>query len=251
MTIGALTLAGIPALSSFFSKDLILEASFESGHVLLTAAAALTSLLTAIYAWRLIAVTFLGTARRHYLVGHEAPNTMRVPMGILAGCCVLVGWIFVPIHWVAWPGMLLSAVLAIGGVLVAWYVYIASPSTRKQLDFQFAPITRALRNRWYIDAAFEDHFVEGVVLRTAAGAAAMDTLLVDGGVNGIALLSGRLSTITDWFDSRFVDGGVRLVAAAARFFSWPFRAVQSGFVQSYVLIFVVGALAALGFCLIR
>jgi NADH-quinone oxidoreductase subunit L len=251
MTIGALTLAGIPGLSGFFSKDLIVESAWHSGHFLLTIAASLTSVMTAMYAWRLISLAFLGKARDHYLEPHDAPTSMRVPMGVLAGCCILVGWIFVPIHWTAWPGMLLSAVLAAAGILVAWYVYIASPSTRKTLDARIAPLTKLLRNRWYIDAAFEDHFVEGVVLRTASGAAGVDRLLIDSGVDGVGALSRRLSGVTNWLDFRLLDGAVRFVSGGARFFSWPFRAVQSGLVQTYLLIFLASAIAALGYCLVR
>ncbi|MDQ2944541.1 MAG: NADH-quinone oxidoreductase subunit L, partial [Acidobacteriota bacterium] len=251
MWIAGLTLAGIPGFSAFFSKDLILEAGFESGHTVITVVGVITSLLTAVYSWRLISLTFFGERRGHHLAVHEGPVSMRLPLMVLAGCCVAVGWIFVPIHWTAWPTMITSSVLAFLGIWLAWHYYVGQPEARFSLDERFALVTNFLRNRWFIDAVFEEHIVEGLVLRTAAGAAAADALLIDGAVNGMAWSSRQAGKGLAWSDSSLIDGIVRFISAALRFLSWPSRALQSGFVQSYALLFLAGALAALGFCLSR
>ncbi len=251
MCIASLTLAGVPGLSAFFSKDLILDAGFESGHALIAAAGAFTSLLTAFYSWRLMSLAFFGEARQHRLAAHEGPASMRVPLVVLSCCCALVGWLFVPIHWNAWATMLTSTVLAFAGIWLAWHFYIGRPSARAWIDDRFAPITGILRNRWYIDAAYEEHLLEGIVLRTAAGAAAADALIIDGSVNGAAALSREAAQALGWADDSIVDRFVRSAAIGARFLSWPFRALQSGFVQTYALIFLAGALAALGYALSR
>jgi NADH-quinone oxidoreductase subunit L len=251
MCIGALTLAGIPGLSAFFSKDLILEAGLASGHGFFAIAGLATSLLTAVYAWRLISLTFFGEARGHHLTPHPAPPSMRIPLIILAGCCAFAGWIFVPIDWTAWPIMLVSAAAAVLGVVIAWHFYVRSPADRDFVDRRFAPLATFLRNRWYIDAVYEEHVVEGIVYRTAQGAAAADTLVVDGTVNMVAWFSRGLSSAAISFDSNAIDGVVRFVSATTRFFSWPFRAVQTGMIQTYLLIFLAGALAALSVCLSR
>ena len=64
--IGALAIAGVPGLAGFFSKDEILFKTFASGHTLLWVVGLLTSLLTAIYMFRLVFLrsTASGAARR-------------------------------------------------------------------------------------------------------------------------------------------------------------------------------------------
>src|SRR4029079_18855901 len=52
--IGALAIAGVPGLAGFFSKDEILFKTFESGHTLMWAIGLLTSLLTAVYMFRVV-----------------------------------------------------------------------------------------------------------------------------------------------------------------------------------------------------
>jgi NADH-quinone oxidoreductase subunit L len=251
MCIAGLTLAGVPGLSAFFSKDLIIEAGFLSGHIILTLTGLATSLLTAIYSWRLISLTFFGVGHNHLLEVHEGPVSMRIPLIVLAAACFLVGWIFVPIRWTAWLTMTTSSVLAFGGILIAWQFYVNRPEARTALDRRFATVAKFLRNRWYIDAIFEAQIVRGLVLRTAAGAAAADALLIDRAVNGIAWSSRQAGAGMGWSDSALIDGIVRFVSATVRFLSWPSRALQSGFVQTYALLFLAGVLAALGFCLAR
>ncbi len=61
--IGALAIAGVPGLAGFFSKDEILFRTFAGGHVLLWSIGLLTSLLTAIYMFRVVFLTFFGPRR--------------------------------------------------------------------------------------------------------------------------------------------------------------------------------------------
>jgi NADH-quinone oxidoreductase subunit L len=68
--IGALAIAGVPLLSGFFSKDEILFRTFTSDNPaakLLWTIGAITSLLTAVYMFRLVFLTFHGERR------HDAP----------------------------------------------------------------------------------------------------------------------------------------------------------------------------------
>ncbi len=250
MSIGALSLAGVPGLSGFFSKDLILAAGQNSGHTVFTILGLLTSLLSAIYSWRLISLAFLGERRLHRLPSHEGPLSMKAPLFVLSACCVLVTFL-VQIQWSEWPLMLLSGAAATLGIGLAWYFYVRDPAARDVLDRGFAPVADFLRNRWYVDAVFEEHLVEGVVLRTAAGANAADALLVDGAVRATALGVAKTGTGFFWSDESLVDGLVRFVAGTVRFFSWPVRAAQGGLVQTYGLILVAGVLTALGYYLSR
>ncbi len=251
MCIASLTLAGLPGLSAFFSKDLILEASLASGHIFLTAFGTVTSFLTACYSWRFMSLIFLGEPQIHRLAPHQPPRTMQAPLLVLSACCVLVGWIFVPIHWSAWLLMSTSTVVALAGLWLAWYFYLAHPAHRVILDRRFAPVTNFLRNRWYIDALYEQRVLNGFVLRTAYGAALLDRSLVTRTIAGLVNLFRRISSLFNWTDTSVVDGFVRSVAGFTRYLSWPSRALQTGFIQTYALLFIVGAIAILGYYLVR
>ena len=60
LIIAGLAIAGIPPLSGFWSKDELLSEIINTGHPVLFAAAALTSLMTAFYIFRLIFLVLFG-----------------------------------------------------------------------------------------------------------------------------------------------------------------------------------------------
>ena len=79
-SIGALAIAGVPVLAGFFSKDEILFRTFASGHTLLWVVGLLTSLLTAIYMFRLVFLAFHGArapCRRPRTSGADAHGARR------------------------------------------------------------------------------------------------------------------------------------------------------------------------------
>jgi NADH-quinone oxidoreductase subunit L len=84
--IGSLAIAGVPLLSGFFSKDEILFETFYRGYYWLWMVAAVTSLLTAVYMWRLVHLTFHGPERfaRHG-AGPHTPEAHDAPELDLAG----------------------------------------------------------------------------------------------------------------------------------------------------------------------
>ena len=81
--VGALAIAGVPGLAGFFSKDEILFRTFSSGHTLLWTVGLLTSLLTAIYMFRLVFLAFHGPSRSasapHAGDAHDAHAPARTP----------------------------------------------------------------------------------------------------------------------------------------------------------------------------
>jgi hypothetical protein len=48
------------------------------------------------------------------------------------------------------------------------------------------------------------------------------------------------STLSIWWDTWIIDGLVRLSAFSVKVLSFPVRVLQSGFVQSYALVFTAG-----------
>jgi NADH-quinone oxidoreductase subunit L len=117
--IGALAIAGVPLLSGFFSKDEILFRALTGtaahhGSTVIWVIGMVTSLLTAIYMFRLVFLTFHGTRREapaahahgghgghggheaHHGAPHEAPPSMAIPLIVLAIGSVVAGYIGVP-----------------------------------------------------------------------------------------------------------------------------------------------------------
>jgi NADH-quinone oxidoreductase subunit L len=102
--IGALSIAGVPLLSGFFSKDEILYRTFASGHTLLWVLAIITSFLTAVYMFRLVFMTFHGqratapgdAGHGHGAHLHDAPKPMAFALVVLAVGSVLAGYVGVP-----------------------------------------------------------------------------------------------------------------------------------------------------------
>ena len=77
VVIGALAIAGFPFLSGFFSKDEILFRTFEGGHVLLWTIGLVTSLLTAIYMFRIVFLAFHGERHSEPRTAHPEPGTQH------------------------------------------------------------------------------------------------------------------------------------------------------------------------------
>jgi NADH-quinone oxidoreductase subunit L len=114
--VGALAISGVPGLAGFFSKDEILAQTFAHGHTLLWGVGLLTSLLTAVYMFRLVFLAFHGSrsgaapsaahtagtehpeeeepAAHHGGHGHlhDAPAPMAVALIVLAIGSVLAGY---------------------------------------------------------------------------------------------------------------------------------------------------------------
>ncbi len=287
MFIGSLAIAGIPGLAGFFSKDEILWQIYSSpiGSKTIWAVAAVTAFMTAFYMWRLMFMTFYGTSRVDAKVAahiHESPKVMTVPLMVLAAGSVLAGWIGLPKlwsvfgegfrafeHWLApvmseeaayvvhhdasieWLLMGLSVVLALAGIALARYLYVVKPAQADAFARASGPLYDWALNKWRVDEAYDFLFVNGLSKGGGTVLGSFDQHVVDGGVNGAGWLTRFTSRVSIWWDTWIVDGAVRLTSFLVKMSSFPARILQTGFVQSYALMFVVGVALIFGYLVMR
>ena len=103
----------------------------------------------------------------------------------------------------------------------------------------FTVLYNLVYNKYYIDEIYDFLFIKPSI-RLSRLAFKFDLRVIDGTVNGIARIVVILSKITSWIDRYIVDGAVNMVAAAVRLFSLALRRIQTGYIQTYLLIAFFG-----------
>jgi len=253
MVIGSATLAGVPPLSAFFSKDEILWRAWSSpsGHPLLWVLGLATAGLTAFYAFRILFLAFLGPPRidreaAHHL--HESPRVMTIPMVVLAILSAVAGPIGVPAvlggrnrfeaflapvfrtggaetaHGSAGLElglMALSTIVALGGIGVAYQFYIRDPELPWRTAARFRKTYDLLLNKYYVDELYDLFIVEPLLKGAVFLWRAFDIKVVDRLVNGVATLVAEGSLVL--------------------------RRFQTGLVPHYVLFILIGVVTVVGY----
>jgi NADH-quinone oxidoreductase subunit L len=135
-----------------------------------------------------------------------------------------------------------SLLVAVGGILLARKFYVTSPEIADKLALEWSGPHKVLSNKYYVDELY-DASVIGGTFAAGRGLWAVDRNVVDGAVNG----SGWLTIVSAWFssltDRTVVDGMVNLVGRICEEGSFWFRRVQTGLVQNYALLMLVGVFA--------
>ena len=246
--IAAISLVGIFPLAGFWSKDEVLAVAWSGEHTGTFAVAqvvfwlALAAVfLTAFYAFRLVYLTFHGQFRggveaqpedervgdQHHVHLHESPPVMIVPMVVLAVAAVVSGFLVnpvtsfigIPVHWFShflvedapgfnWGVAVGSTALAVGGIVLATLMYQTARVSAEGLTRRLRGFHVLFSKRYYLD-----HVYEGFVVRR--------------------LLYRGVFRLSDWLDSRIVDGVVDLVAWTGRSVGRAPAQLQTGQVQVY------------------
>jgi NADH-quinone oxidoreductase subunit L len=236
---GWLAIIGLPPLSGYFSKEPIIAAAFERGDWtswLYGGAALLGAGLTAFYMTRLFVLTFHGPERytednKH---PHESPFIMTVPLMLLALGSIVAGgllvWGDLP-HWLEpvlgpevehepviahWLITVLSLVITILGAGLAFAMFRNGTAEQEQ---PAGVLVTAARRNLYTDA-----FNEAVFERP-----------------GIYLTRALV-----FLDNKGIDGAVNGLAATVGGSSGRLRRLQTGFVRSYALSMLTGAVLVVG-----
>jgi NADH-quinone oxidoreductase subunit L len=242
-------------------------------------------------------MTFYGQERfdTHHVHPHESPPSMLMPLKVLAVLSI-IGGVVVGLppenglfhrflahafhhgaHHAAfhvWPDlflMILSTLVALGGLVTAYYFYLEDPARsqsligkvttaiRTLLDVAFKNVVvesfytirpqqfaqrfafayQVLLNKYYIDE-FYDAFIVRPVMWGMNALWTVDARVVDGVVNACAMFTRLYANWSGLVDRLVVDGSVNGVAVLVQGGARAFRLLQTGIVQNYLLVMAVG-----------
>jgi len=237
MWIGSLALAGFPFFAGYYSKDMILEAAWgqhastgQFAYVL----GILAAFLTAFYSWRLLFMTFHGKPRASAEVMshvHESPAVMTIPLFVLAIGAIFSGFLFYDLfvghHWKEFWGdaifilpqheameaahhvpsiiKLMPLIVGVGGVALAFIMYVAIPSLPGRVAGAFRPLHQLFFNKWYVDELYDAMLVRpavrlGRLLWTRGDQRTIDAF----GPDGVSGMVGRLSAVSSRLQTGYV-----------------------------------------------
>ena len=223
--IACLAIAGIPPFSGFFSKDEILAAAFEKS-AFWGVWMSLVAGLTAFYMFRLYFNIFWGKEAHHEHTPHEAPKTMSIPLVFLAVVTCFAG--FIPFgHFVTASGLSYtihlnwavagtSICIAIIGIALATWLYMKPNDKPARMAESMSSLHRWAYHRFYIDEVYM-FITHKIIFR-------------------------HICMPIAWFDRHVVDGTMNLMATITQSASYHIRGLQSGRLQSYAVVFLLGAM---------
>jgi NADH-quinone oxidoreductase subunit L len=241
--IGTLALSGMPPFSGFYSKDSILGQALDQKNYLLFAISVFVAGLTTFYMFRLFFVAFLGEARTEKAKhAHESPAVMSLPLVVLAVFALVGGYIGItniygsqfgpevenlsvtqqalePLH------NLFPMLLGIGAVAVGLFaaVKLYSNTETDPLPAKLGGLAMAMKNKFYFDEFYEATFIRA---------------------------HDFIAAVADWIDRWLVEGFcIGLVRGGTDFTGRALRLVQTGNLQTYALLFVLGVAVVLYFVL--
>ena len=267
MTLGVLSICGIPGFSGFFSKDAVLSGTLAHGHPIMWAVGVLTAGITAYYMFRMLFVTFLGTYRgnvdpselglRHpelagtataHAAGSEHAHAHHAPAWLMSGPVAIL---MVPTVVIGW--------LDFGGENSAWGKFFApmfghyepTASTPPELLTSLLVLVLIAAG---ITVAYMRYGNPSALL-DAVPRLRNETVRMPGALthafyfdDAIEALFVRPSVAFGRFfasviDPHVIDGAVREASISASWLGHLFRSFQTGLVRAYALALAFGAAA--------
>jgi NADH-quinone oxidoreductase subunit L len=120
----------------------------------------------------------------------------------------------------------ISIAVALGGIGIAWYFFMANPKAADSVAESAGPVHDLLLNKYYVDEIYDAAIVEPIVNVSRGGLwKIVDAEIIDGAVNGAG---------------SFVSLGAGLL-----------RRLQTGSVRVYAASFLLGVVTVLGYCVWR
>ncbi len=243
--IGSLAISGIFPFAGFFSKDEILSHAFENNK-LLWLVGAVASAMTAFYMFRLLFLTFWGEFRgtheqEHHL--HESPKTITLPLIVLAILSVVGGFVGLPEVFHAphllekflapvfedsyakllplglaagteMSLMIFATLVAVAMIAFAYQLYITKAQRPEANEANLPGYQRVISKTYYVNELYEYSITKPLNWIARNLYAVFENRVVDAIVNGLG----------------------DLVVNASKFV----RLIQTGSIELYMLIMVIG-----------
>ena len=225
--IGCLAISGIWPFAGFFSKDEILVAAYANSPVWGVWLSAVAG-MTAFYMFRLYYKIFWWNEPDYgHHTPHEAPMTMTFPLIFLAAVSIVAGLIpfgeFVTwnreayeIH-MNWTVAGTSTVIAVAAIILATVLYRKENTVPTKMADACRGLWTAAYKRFYMDELYQ--FITHKII--------------------FACISRPIA----WFDRRIIDGTFDMLANVTNSASFAVRKLQSGSIQGYVWVYLIGAVA--------
>ncbi len=252
--IAALSLAGIPPLAGFFSKDAILGESFIFGYGPVFLVGLIVAGMTGFYMFRLMGKTFYGESHVDPAVEprvHESPRSMTVPLmllliptiglglviGLPLGDSTIFNWlepIFAPANEIMLLGHHEYELIGVDGALILASVAVAAVGIAVGIwFFGFFNLKARLDD---VNAIAGRNRVTRFLYTASLNKWYFDDL------NHLVFyeFGGRVASGVMWFDVKIVDGIVNGVGAVTTSVGDGVRHVQTGRVQNYALGIAIG-----------
>ena len=122
--------------------------------------------------------------------------------------------------------MLVSSIIAILGIGLAWYFFVSRPSAADAVATGAAPLYRLLLNKYYVDEIYDAAIVQPIKhLSTGFLWKGIDAGVIDGTVNGTGAFVGAGSSVL--------------------------RRLQTGSVRAYAVAVFIGVITVLGYYMWR
>jgi NADH-quinone oxidoreductase subunit L len=223
--IACLTIAGIPPLSGFFSKDEILVAAFEHNKIIFTVQW-LVAGITAFYMFRLYFNIFWNNTPHYHHAPHESPATMTIPLIVLAIASVFSG--FVPFHDMVtsdgnplhtefhWMIAAPSVLVGVLGIVIAYALYFKKSTKPEAIANSLKGLYTMAYHKFYVDEVYL-FITHNIIFKF-------------------------ISRPVAWFDRHIVDGTMNLIGNTTVYASGSIKKMQSGQVQWYIWYFTSGVL---------
>ena len=235
--IGAGALSGLPPLSGFFSKEMILGHLLDSGHPVAFLAAAVGAFLTTYYSFRLIFIILFprdaGDAPPpeshdgHHSAGGEW--SMTTVLWCLAGVTVVLGFFQTPLHdflaragtgvqaatpahhsWLPVAACLLAAV----AILQAWFEYGRKKARQIGWVERIPFLADLFGQRWYLDRLYR-YLLDTLVYRGVSRLfTANDRRVIDGALDGLGRSTIGLGRVIDWVHGGMIQYRLMIMVAA-------------------------------------
>ena len=227
--IACLAIAGIPPFSGFFSKDEILTACFQFSPIMGWIMTVIAG-MTAFYMFRLYYGIFWAGSEPGQKSASDGGDSlaMTLPLMLLAVVTIVAG--FIPFgHFISsngeaysihldWSVAGTSIVVAVVAIAIATYIYAGSRQpVANALARRFKGLWTAAYHRFYLDEVYQfitHRIIFGCICRPIA-----------------------------WWDRHVVDGFFNFLAWSAEATSDEIRGLQSGRIQQYTFVFLLGTLA--------